>query len=263
MDFKEYTTLGRTGLKVSRLGLSGGYGVPAIAIEKAYREHNINYFYWGSRRTAEMKKALLNLIPSERDKMVITLQSYDHLGPFTKRSVERGLRSLKIDYADILILGWHNWNPGNRILDKVRQLKEQGKIKHVAMSGHNRKFFGKMVQDSDFPIDIFMIRYNAEHPGAEQDIFPYLPEKDSPGIQTYTATSWGRLLKLKKTPPDETPMTAPECYRFALSNSNVNICMMGPKTEKEMDESLVVLNQGPLSEEEMKRIRKIGDYMHK
>ena len=34
-----------------------------------------------------------------------------------------------------------------------------------------------------------MIRYNAAHPGAEQDIFPYLAKRRL-AIVTYTATRW-------------------------------------------------------------------------
>ena len=39
--------LGKTGLKVGRLGVSGGYGAPAKAFEMAY-ERGCNYFYHGS-----------------------------------------------------------------------------------------------------------------------------------------------------------------------------------------------------------------------
>lgn len=49
-SFEEHTTLGRTGLEVSRIGLAGGYGVPATAVEKAHHEYGINYFYWVSRK---------------------------------------------------------------------------------------------------------------------------------------------------------------------------------------------------------------------
>ena len=44
MDFKSHTTLGRTGLSVSRLGI-GTYGAPADALERAFHEYGINYFY--------------------------------------------------------------------------------------------------------------------------------------------------------------------------------------------------------------------------
>ena len=51
---------------------------------------------------------------------------------------------------------------------------------------------GRLALDSE--IDLFMIRYNAKHPGAEQDIFPYL-EKRNPAVVCYTALAWGQLIR--------------------------------------------------------------------
>ncbi|MCP4751709.1 MAG: aldo/keto reductase [Proteobacteria bacterium] len=261
-NFREHTILGRTGLKVSRLGIGAGYGVPAGAVEKAYRQFGVNYFHWGSRR-AGMKEAIRRLVPKERDKMVIALQSYDHSGFYLKRSVNKGLKELEIEYADILILGWYNWFPNDRILKRALKLKKKGKIRFLAVSGHNRNLFGRLARREDSPFDIFMIRYNAEHPKAETDIFRYLPETDRPGIVSYTATSWSRLLNPKKMPPGEKPLEASECYRFALTNPHVDLCLTGPRNPEEMDQALTVLDDGPLPPEEMERVRRIGDYLHR
>jgi hypothetical protein len=46
MDFHEPRDLGRTGLKVGRLGVAGGYGAPAAAFEEAF-ERGCNYFLLG------------------------------------------------------------------------------------------------------------------------------------------------------------------------------------------------------------------------
>jgi hypothetical protein len=45
MTFRTRVKLGRTGLEVSRPGIASGYGVPARAIERAFHEHGLNYFY--------------------------------------------------------------------------------------------------------------------------------------------------------------------------------------------------------------------------
>ncbi len=263
-DFKTPVVLGRTGLKVSRLGIASGYKAPASAIERAFHEYGINYFYWSSPRGSDMGEALKNLAPKNREKMVITFQSYDHFGPFMHKYFEKGLKSIDVDYVDVLLLGWFNYIPGGRVLDAALKLKEQGKVRFLAMSGHNRTLFGKMAQDEESPIDIYMIRYNAAHRGAEKDIFPHLSEekKKRPGITIYTATCWRKLLKAKKMPPGEAPMTAAECYRFVLSNPNVDLCMAGPANENQMEEAMKAIEQGPLSEDEMKRINTIGDFVH-
>jgi aryl-alcohol dehydrogenase-like predicted oxidoreductase len=78
----------------------------------------------------------------------------------------------------------------------------------------------------------------------------------------FTATRWGQLLKAKKMPEGEKPLTAAECYRFVLSNPAVDVCMSGAKTVDEMRENLAVLDAGPLSPDEMARIRRIGAHVH-
>jgi aryl-alcohol dehydrogenase-like predicted oxidoreductase len=209
-----------------------------------------------------MRDGLRSLVKGHRDKIVIVLQSYDHLGLTVRRSVRKGIRSLGIDRADVLLLGWNNWYPSARIIDQALEMQRKGLIRFIAMSGHNRNLFGRLARTADSPIDIFMVRYSAAHRGAEQEIFPYLAGPKRPGLTTYTATRWGKLLNPKKMPPNERPMTASECYRFVLTDPHVDLCMMGPATETQMIEGLTALKKGPLSDKEMKRARAIGDYVH-
>jgi hypothetical protein len=60
----ERRKLGRTGLEVGRLGISAGYGVPAMAVDSSF-ERGVNYLYWGSRRTPGFAQALRNLTPQD------------------------------------------------------------------------------------------------------------------------------------------------------------------------------------------------------
>jgi aryl-alcohol dehydrogenase-like predicted oxidoreductase len=262
MDFIKKRVLGRTGLAVSRMGLAGGYGIGAGGVERAFHEYGINYFYWSTPRKAGMRDGLRNLVRGNRDKIVIVLQSYDHLGLTVGRSVHKGVKALGIDRADVLLLGWNNWYPPARIIDAALELREKGLIRFIGMSGHNRTLFGRIAQTADSPIDIFMVRYNAAHRGAEQEIFPFLFGAKRPGLTTYTATRWGKLLNPKKMPAGQKPMTPSDCYRFVLTDPHVDLCMMGPDNESQMIEGLAALKKGPLSEGEMKRFRTIGDYVH-
>lgn len=261
-DFQQRVMLGKTNLQVSRLGLASGYGIDASGVEKAYHEFGINYFYWSSPRSKKFGEGLRNLAKNHREDMVVVLQTYDHIGFGVKWGSNRGLKALGFDYADVLLLGWFNWHPPNWLLNNVRELKAAGLVRHVAMSGHHRPLFARIAQDPDSPIDIFMIRYNAAHRGAESDIFPYLPAENPPGITIYTATRWGKLLNPSKMPPGEEPLSAADCYRFVLSNPHVDLCMMGPRSEDEMRGGLQALSAGPLNDEELRRIRRIGDFVH-
>ncbi|MFC1585667.1 aldo/keto reductase [Fibrobacterota bacterium] len=259
-SLRDHTILGRTGLRVSRMGIGAGYGVPAKAVEKAYHEYGVNYFVVDGIRRAGITEAVRNLARTEREQMVIVLSSYGHLGFMAHRAVNRGLRSLGIEYADVLLLGWYNSLPSKRILKAFQELNEHGKVNFLAMSGHNRKMFGRIARDPASPIDIFHLRYNAAHPGAESDIFPHIRKDDRPGITVFTATSAGQLLKQRKLPVGTRPLTAPECYRFVLSHSQVDLCMTGPASEAQMDEALTALDQGPLSQGEMAYARKVGAF---
>ncbi len=165
-----------------------------------------------------------------------------------------------LDYADILVLGWHNRKPSLKLIDKALSLKEKGLCKYLGMTGHNRKLFPELAKEGIF--DVFHIRYNAAHRGAEKETFPHITGDDRPGIVSYTATRWGHLLNHKKMPPGEAAAVSTDCYRFAMSNPAVNICMCGPRNTEQMRAALPALELGPLNDEEMERMRRIGDHVH-
>ena len=260
VTFGERRTLGRTGLSVSRMGLASGYKVPARAVERAFEEFGINYFYW-DRRMPGMRDALRGIARRKRDGIVIAIQSYDHSGLWLARRAESALRDLGIDRADILFLGWYNRMPPRRILDTVARLKERSLVRFLGVTGHSRRFHGEAAASQGSPIDVHQVRYNAAHRGAEAEVFARLGDA-RPGIVTYTATRWGRLLDARRMPPGERPLTPAECYRFVLSNPAVDVCLSGPRSEREMEEGLRALADGPLGPDDMERARRIGDHVH-
>ena len=260
MDAFKFNELGKTGLQVGRLGVAASYGAPAAAFEEAF-DRGCNYFYWGSQRRSGMRRALQNICSNgKRDEVVILIQSYSRSAFLMEAFLKKALRALSVDYADVLLLGWHNKRPSQRIIDKALSLKDKGLYRFLAVSGHNRTLFPILADEDLF--DIFHIRYNAAHRGAEQDIFDKLEEHTSPAIVSYTATRWGQLLNPKKVPAGEKPLSASDCYRFVLSNPAVNVCMCGPKDVPQMREALESVELGPMDEEELDRVRRIGDYVH-
>jgi aryl-alcohol dehydrogenase-like predicted oxidoreductase len=260
MDFKKQRILGRTGLSVGRLGVACSYGAPTEAYEEAF-ERGVNYFYWGSMRKASMVQAIRNIIgKGKRDELVIVIQSYSRSASLLEFFCRRGLNTLGIDRADVLLLGWFNRPPSSRIMDRARAMKEKGMFRFLALSSHNRSLFPKLAEGSDF--DLFHLRYNAAHRGAEGEVFAKLPPVNRPGLVAYTATRWGDLVNPRKMPPGEEPLRGADCYRFVLTHPSVDVCMTGPRNTQQMREALAALELGPLSEEEMARVRRIGDYVH-
>jgi aryl-alcohol dehydrogenase-like predicted oxidoreductase len=262
MNFDKPRALGRTGLTVGRLGVASAYGAPAAAFEEAF-ERGCNYFYWGSLRRAGMAQAIRNLCGrGRRDDLVIVIQSYARIPALMEIFCERALKSLNLEAADVLLLGWHNRRPPARLLARALALKEKGRFRFLGLSGHNRQLFPELAREGSF--DIFHVRYNAAHRGAETEVFPALMDLDPaarPGLVSYTATRWGRLLQQKHMPPGEPAPVASDCYRFALSHPAVDVCLTGPKNLAQMREALSALDLGPLNEAELIRLRRVGDYL--
>ncbi len=263
MNFNEPVILGRTGLKVGRLGIASGYWAPTAALEEAF-ERGCNYFTWGTvikGYSPRLREALKNIVAKgQRDHLVLAMFTYAHNNFLSERLFLRGLRSAGLNYADILILGYFSRRPSRRLVEGALKLKERGLVRFIGISSHNRKLLGEMCPSEEF--DVMHVRYNAAHRGAEKDIFPFLEKESRPGIVAFTATRWGKLLDPKKMPPGEKPPTAADCYRFVLSNPAVDVCISGAKTLEQMRENLGVLEHGPMSEEELARMRRIGDHVY-
>ncbi len=253
-------TLGATGLKVGPLGLAASYGAPAEAFEEAF-ENGCNYFYLGSgRHRSGMRRAIHNLCrQGQRDRLVIAIQSYARFGFIMEWYLKRNLQAMGLEQADIFVLGWHNRRPSPGLIARAQRIKDRGLCRFLAMSGHQRRLFPQMSSDGAF--DLFHVRYNAAHRGAEEDIFPHLQGDDRPGIVSYTATRWGQLLNPKKMPPGDTVPPSSDCYRFVLSNPAVDVCVCGPRNLEQMRAALPALELGPLGAAEMERMRRIGDYV--
>jgi aryl-alcohol dehydrogenase-like predicted oxidoreductase len=212
-------------------------------------------------RKSAMAEAIRNIVGNgARDRLVILLQSYSRSASLMEFFYRKGLKTLGIDTADVLLLGWHNKTPSPRIIERALKMKERGMFRFLAVSSHNRKLFPVLARDERY--DLLHVRYNAAHRGAEEEVFDQVDQDLRPGIVTYTATRWGDLLNPRKMPPGEAPPRAADCYRFALSHPSVDVCMTGPANRDQMREALAALELGPLSAEEMSRMRRIGDHIH-
>jgi len=263
-DFLEKRELGRTGLLTPRLGIGSSFGAPARVIEEAF-DRGINYLYWGTIRRSAFGRAIRQLAKQHRDELILTVQSYSRSPRLMVPSVEVALRRTGLEYFDFLLLGARNEIPADDYVEVFQRLREQGKVRFLSLSSHNRPMLPKMLdayREGQSAYELFMLRYNAVHRGAEKDVFPFVPEGRKPGIVSYTATRWGHLLDPKKMPPGEEPLSARDCYRFALSNPLIDVVLCGPANAEQMEEAISALESGPLELEERERIERIGDYVY-
>ena len=139
-------------------------------------------------------------------------------------------------------------------------LREQGRIRFLALSTHQRPLIPELERGRQ--IDIYHLRYNAAHRGAEAEVFDHLPDEGGPGIVTFTSNRWGSLIDPARMPPGEPPPSPADCYRFALAHPRVHVACCGPATMGELRQNLECLEQGPMSDEELERMRRIGRHVY-
>jgi aryl-alcohol dehydrogenase-like predicted oxidoreductase len=254
-------TLGATGLSVGPLGIGSSFGIGGRDLEWAF-DRGCNYLYWGSLRRGGFGDALRNLAKTRRDDLVLVVQSYARWGRVVRWSLERALRRLRTDHTDVLLLGMWNGAVKPAVLAAAARLREEGKARFVAVSTHERTVAGCHLAGELGGADILHIRYNAAHRGAEEDVFPQAaPEPaDRPGIVNFTATRWGTLMR--PDPAEERTPTAGDCYRFALTRPEVDLCLTGPRNRADVVAALEAVAKGPMDEEELAWMRRVGDRIY-
>jgi aryl-alcohol dehydrogenase-like predicted oxidoreductase len=192
----EYTTLGRTGLKVSVAGL--GCGGPsrlglrstsdstdhAVRLIKQALDLGVNFFDTAESYGTEavVGKAIKG---SPREQLVIstnkTLPPPEHENPEDEmcRGLEQSLRLLETDYIDIYHL--HGVEPKdyehakNRLMPVMRRLKQQGKIRLIGVTeGFVQDPQHRMLQNSlkEDLWDVVMVGFNLLNPSARKTVFP-------------------------------------------------------------------------------------------
>jgi predicted aldo/keto reductase-like oxidoreductase len=251
--------LGRSGLQAGPLGLASSYGTPAAGLEEAF-DAGCNYFYWGALRRKGMAQAIRNLTQRGcRDELIVVLQVFLRNRGVMEKSLVRGLKRAGLDYADVLLLSWFKAPPSNKVMSAAEQLKKSGACRSLGMSSHHRSLFPQLVRD--YPFDIFHLRYNAAHRGAEQDVFPHLPE-NRPGIVIFQATKRMKLAKSPRIPPGENRPSAGDCCRFVLSHPQVDVAVTAPSKLKYLQENLRHTAKGEMNPKEIAWMHRIGDYVY-
>jgi aryl-alcohol dehydrogenase (NADP+) len=163
----KFTTLGKTGITVSRLCLGcmsyGGGDLPAWALgtkgwhvdEDGAREHfrialeaGINFFdtadVYSVGKSEEITGTLLKEM-ADRDDVVVATKVHGVMGPGPNRrglsrkhiieACENSLRRLQMDYVDLYQI--HRWDPLTPIeetLDALDSLVRSGKVRHLGAS---------------------------------------------------------------------------------------------------------------------------------
>lgn len=246
--------LGDGGLEVSRLGLAPSYGVSARAVDEAF-ERGVTFFFWGALRRWGFGVALRRLIRRHPGRAVVAIQSFtDH--PFLlARSVDAARLRLGVDAIDVLCLGFRNRILDPRCWDGALDLVDRGRVRSLMVSSHDRPTLVALTRKAR--LDTLMVRYNAAHRGAEAEVFPAAIQGKK-GVVAYTVTRWGSLLDSASLPAEEPRPRGSDCYRFALTQPAVDACLFGPANLDELREALEALERGPMSDDELAWMARIG-----
>jgi aryl-alcohol dehydrogenase-like predicted oxidoreductase len=248
----------RLGRRLFRLGLSGSFGLDEAACSEALER--IRYVFW-SPRMKGLTAALRRALACNRERYAVSAGPlFGYFPGAIRRAAEGALRTLSLDYLDVFQLYWLGKMSAltGPVQEEMEKLRAEGKVRALGVSIHDRPRAGRLAEDSI--LDLLMVRYNAAHPGAEQDIFPHL-SKRRPMVVAYTATAWRRLLRAPRGWTGRVP-TPGDCYRFCLTSPFVDVALTGPRSAAELRENLAALDKGPLSPEEMAFMREFGKAVH-
>jgi len=255
--------LGKLSTPVFRLGLSASYRPGADTVRAAV-DAGVNYFFYFGFDT-HMTGPLREAIRGRREQVVLATGGYNWLlwQSNLRRTLEARLRQMGTDYIDVFhylgVTRRKYWTP--RVADELQAVRESGLVRGVSISTHDRTLAVELLQQNK--LDAVMIRYNAAHRGAEQEIFPHLPATN-PAIVSFTATRWTKLIRpVKGLPKGARVPTAGQCYRFVLSNPNVHVCLSAPASRAQFEANLAEVRRGPLDEEEMAFVRAYGDAVYR
>ncbi|WP_455391285.1 aldo/keto reductase [Frisingicoccus sp.] len=164
----EYVTLGKTGLKISRMGF-GGIPIQRIDAQGTKKlmtvmaEKGINYI--DSARGYTVSESFIGEGLEEiRDKFVLATKSMSRTKEAMAKDIDISLENFRTDYIDL----YQVHNPSVEQLDQVigadgalealLEAKEAGKIGHIGLTAHSLEVFEKALE-MDW-VETIMFPYN-------------------------------------------------------------------------------------------------------
>lgn len=255
------------GQEVCRLGLASR-GQTALTCEDVLYavEQGIHFLNWPGEADSPggadpVSEAVTHL--ERRESVVVCAQ----FGARTAAEAAGELRSLRTtlrtDYLDVLTCyyveemeEWHGLIAPGGAMDYLQAAKRDGIVRRLGITSHQRPLLAEVARSG--LLDVLMLRYNAAHRGAEEEVFPISDSLQLPVI-AYTALRWGALLQpTPSDPPGFTVPRAPAWYRFVLQSPAVAVVLAAPDNRAELEEDLEVLREGPLSSEEYQLLAEHG-----
>ena len=248
----EYRQLGKTGLKISRLGF-GGIPIQKIdaegtkALVRSLIREGVNYID-SARGYTVSEEYLGYALEGVREQFVLATKSMARTKEAMEKDVSTSLKNLRTDYIDL----YQIHNPGPQDLETVmapggalealQEAKEQGKIGHIGITLHSLDLFRQAVE---LPwVETIMFPYNIVETQGEEMI-ARCKEKNI-GFICMKPLAGGAI---------DDAVTA---LRFVVSNPGVTVVIPGMAQETEITQNVAaVTNTEPLTSKEQEKIAKI------
>ena len=252
----EYRTLGKTGLKISRMGF-GGIPIQKIDEEGTRKllhemmEMGVNYI--DSARGYTVSEQYIGYgLEGIRDKFVLATKSMSRTKEAMAADIETSLGNFRTDYIDL----YQVHNPSMEQLDQVigeggalealMEAKAAGKIGHIGLTAHSTAVFERAL-GLDW-VETIMFPYNiVEQQGAE--LIHKCAEKNI-GFIDMKPLAGGAI------------EDATLALRYVCSNPDVTVVIPGMAEVRELEQNLAASsNTEPLADEELKAMDKVREQL--
>lgn len=248
----EYTTLGKTGLTISRMGFGGipiqKVDVPAVrTLMQAMAERGVNYIDTARGYTVS-ESYIGEALEGLRDRFVIATKSMARTKEAMAQDIETSLRNLRTDHIEL----YQVHNPSMADLDTVLapggaleallEAKASGKIGHIGLTAHMASVFERAlsldwVETIMFPYNIVETQGEALMRRCTEQNVGFIVMKPLAGGALEDATL---------------------AMRFIAQNPDVSVVIPGMYSVEELEQNLAaVQNTSPLTEQELAQIETI------
>lgn len=248
----EYRILGKTGLKISRMGF-GGIPIQRIdaagtkALMQQLLDAGVNYIDTARGYTVS-ESFLGEALEGIREHFILATKSMARTREAMAADIETSLKNLRTDHIEL----YQVHNPTLPQLEQViaeggalealLEARAAGKIGHIGLTAHSREVFEKALT-LDW-VETIMFPYNIVETQGE-DLIKACAEKNI-GFVDMKPLAGGAI------------EDAALAMRFIVSNPDVTVVIPGMATSEEIAENLeAVNNTEPLNEEELAGVEKV------
>lgn len=248
----EYRVLGKTGLKISRMGL-GGIPIQRIDAEgtkefmKSLMKAGVNYVDTARGYTVS-EEYLGYALEGIRDQFIIATKSMARTKEEMAADIEKSLHNLRTDYIDLYQIHNPNMEQLHQViqeggaLEALKEAKEAGKIGHIGLTAHSKAVFERVLE-FDW-VETIMFPYNIVESQGE-DLISRCREKNI-GFIDMKPLAGGAIEDVQLA------------LRYVCANPNVTVVIPGMADDEELRQNLLACsNKDPFTTEEMDRMNKI------